>query len=135
MGNLSLNDFKTQVSYGNEDLNRVLVTICAKGSMFPSEIARKCELSIEQVNSIITKLLNSNLIEKIIPDRVYPQKLIACRIAEMWSLGVEGFPVFATRSWYALTLDGILKIKVEYSGQHKEINAAYLEEYDLILNA
>lgn len=128
MTDLSLSDFKDR-SYTDNDLDRVMGLMCSKGAVFSSEIAKDLDLDILQVNGIISSLIRSKLAKKLLPDRVYPQPLIKCRISQMWASGVEGYEAFCMRSWTILTLKGVDEYCERHLGQHHQIVKVYVEEY------
>lgn len=121
---LNLDDFKTV--YEDEDVDRVMSLLISLGSCFPTEITRHLALTIEQVNLILTKLINEQLIFNFMPDKNYPQPLIACRILD---LGQRGYEWFCSRSWYSVNLKGFLWFLERHRGQHKRAKNAYLLQY------
>lgn len=124
------------VAFTCDDEDRVLSFIISIGSSFPSEISRKMMLRVEQVNAIVTKLINKEFLMRLNPDKLYPQPLIKCRISDMQGIGITGFEQFAIRSWVCATEDGILFIINKYKGEHRRANYAYVETYpDIELNA
>lgn len=123
---LSLSDFQEKKDYSKDDPDRVLALLLSKGSCFPTEITRHLALTIHQVNSILTELLNEDLIKHLVPDRNYPQAVIGCRIEE---LGARGYDWFAARSWYSVSLKGFYWYLERHRGEHKRASSAYLLEY------
>lgn len=113
----------------NDDKDRVLGYILSVGASFPSEIARHILLSVEQVNAITLKLINEELLKRIVPDQNYPQPCIKARIAEMWAQGIMGYNEFALRSWFIVTEKGFFYYADKFQGDHRRANEAYLETY------
>jgi hypothetical protein len=123
---------KKKISFNSDDVDRVMGLIILKGSCFPSEIARDLTLEIEQVNAIITGLVRDEMLKKIIPDEIYPQPLIKCRIREMWSIGVKGYEAFCQRSWFILTEKAFWSYVDRHRGEHRQANEAYINTYSNI---
>jgi hypothetical protein len=105
---LKLNDFTNKDILSEDDKDRVLGIILSLGSAYPSEISRHLALKIEEVNSALMRLINEGMIKKIIPDPLYPQTLIKCRISDMWAIGCDNYGKFALHSWFGGTLKGLL---------------------------
>ena len=125
-----LSDFaEGKKTFEEDDLDRVMGLMCSKGACFPSEMARDLHLEIGQINSVVARLIRERLAKKMLPDRVYPQALIACRIAEMWATGVEGYDSFCMRSWIILTQKGVESYCDKHLGQHHRIIKPYVEAY------
>ena len=124
---MEIHNFEEKRTFTNDDLDRVMGLLCIKGACYPSEIARDLTLEISQVNAIITRAINEGVIERLLPDRLYPQALIKCRIAEMWSIGVTGYENFTARSWFVLTPQGIDLYASKHSGEHRQISQAYTQ--------
>ncbi|MGR3175080.1 MAG: hypothetical protein ACUZ8N_10830 [Candidatus Scalindua sp.] len=125
-----LSDFaEGKKTFEEDDLDRVMGLMCSKGACYPSEMARDLHLEIGQINSVIARLIRERLARKLLPDRIYPQALIACRISEMWANRVEGYDSFCMRSWIILTQKGVETYCEKHLGQHYTIIGPYVETY------
>ena len=89
-----------------EKADDVLVLLIKKKLAYTTELARECDLHIEVMNRILYELKKKGFIRKyIVPEQ--PDSLIACRIPELWEMGVKGLGGFRNFSWWTVTEVGV----------------------------
>ena len=118
-----------ETDYSDKDKDRILGFIITLGSSFPSEISRRLLMDLPKVNAILIQMQNNGFILRMVPEELYPQALIKCRIAEMWGQGVWGYKEFALRSWFIATLKGFWHYTNKFQGEHRRANHAYIQTY------
>lgn len=113
--------------------DEILLILIKKGIAYTSELQRNTEHNQEVLNSILARLVNLELIEKIIPAQ-HPQELFKERLHEFWAMGIYGSERFMQMSWWIPTIKAIDYIKIKYEGQHKPISKALIKYYKLEQN-
>ena len=117
------------VAFNQDDEDRVVGLILEFGSSYPSEIARHLLLRVEQVNVIIIKLINKEILVRIIPDPFYPQFLMKSSIGRLWNIGISEYLNFTKRSWVIVTEKGFWYYVDKFKGEHRRANVNYLNQY------
>lgn len=121
--------FSNKPSIGENDELAVLGWILLKGSSWTNEIANKFEYDIDSAKLILRRMLKKKLIRQFYPDPLYPQGLIACRITELQSKGIDTYGKVCERNWFCATLKGVQDYAEIQNGKGHRIEAAYLKEY------
>ncbi len=111
--------------------DRILGFVISHGSAFSTEMSRHLMIRSEVVTAIILKLVNDGILKRIVPNHWVPQPLIMCRIANMREQGVDTYEKFIQRSWFHATEEGIYQYAMKHNGEHRQMNTAYVEHFNL----
>ena len=115
--------------YETDEEDKVLGWMLSKGAMFISELAKALNMPEANIQALLNKMINKELLVKIVPAQDYPQPLIRARIQDLWDNGVYGFGEFHRRSWFIPTFKAIQPFVEKHWGEHKRIAGAYLMSY------
>lgn len=128
----NLNEFykpDVESSYTDRDKDRVMSYLLAVGASYPSELAEHLLINYDKINAILIQMESKKIIKRMVPDKLYPQPLIKCRIAQMWGKGISGHFEFLKRSWFIATERGFLEFQEKHQGEGRQAQIAYLETY------
>jgi len=117
--------------YIDKNAIEVLKLLAIKGTCFTSEISRDLGIHIETTNKLLNSLVRKKYIKKFIPDRYHPQNIIAVRIPQLQSSGMDNYEKVSRASWWVITVTGIDYLKLKCKGEGVQIKGAVLKYWEL----
>ena len=123
------NEVQLSDPFLSQHADEVLLYLLEIGVSYTSEISRNCQVHIESVNKILFYWKKQGFIDRIMPERYFPQPVFISRMEEFWAIGLSSYDKVISCNWWSPSPSAIFYIQSKFKGENKQIRSALFRQF------